>query len=43
MSSDGDPLVMAIIEGALDIGEAYEEALQGMEMFGLGSSDTQQS
>ena len=37
------PLVAAMIEGALDIDEAYEEALRGLEMFSLGISDARQS
>lgn len=39
----GHPLVEAMIGGALDIDEAYEEALRGIEMFSLGISDAWQS
>lgn len=37
------PLIAAMIGGALDIDEAYEEALRGLEMFSLGVSDVRQS
>jgi predicted nucleotidyltransferase len=39
----GHPLVAAMIGGAFDIDEAYEEALRALEMFGLGISDVRQS
>lgn len=37
------PLIAAMIGGALDIDEAYEEALRSLEMFSLGISDVRQS
>lgn len=37
------PLIAAMISGALDIDEAYEEALRGLEMFSLGIADVRQS
>lgn len=39
----GHPLVEAMIGGALDIDEAHEGALRGLEMFSLGISDAWQS
>ena len=35
----GHPLIAAMIGGALDIDEAYEKALRGLETFSLGISD----